>query len=650
MTQTLAGPPTLHVVPTTGRALPEPVWSEWLSESLCQLASRLRDQVRFCRTDDEVWSRCGELLSVFTGFAVLGRLRETTSTNAPPEWTYEPLGQSKGRLDDNDLRSLRPRLESVLEPGPTSHRFRFNDTHDLVLVPADTQSGRRQVLLAGVKVSNADAAFLTVAIQTAASAISMRTAELAARRHEVDCAAIAAVVELVQRVQGFRSLTAATKQVAEELRRSLGCSLVVIGEAAHVGAGCHIVGQSGDIPAACRADFADLVTAVMDETLLNGHAAQWPPTDENAPGLLVHRQLAERGSIRLVTTPLQSPAGGWEGSCLCVFAHDTSSTVAPSTAPNPAGVIDATSLDRPRRLLDVAAEPLAVALAQLRHIEGRGLRRWMLSLERSLSAGGRHFTWMALAACAALMLVPVPHPVECRCEVQPVQRRFVAAPFEGKLERALVEPGDTVKAGQLIATLDGREVRWELAGLMADQGRLAKERDGHRAKHDFPAAALSELELKRNDLKIKLLEHRSDNLEIRSPVDGLILAGDLRKAEGMPLKLGQTLFEIAPPGGMIVEAAVPEESLPYLTPGQRVTVRLESLPGHTLTGTLTKIDPQSERRYDDFAFVSDVELTETNDELRPGMHGHCTIDAGHCQLGWRLFHRLWESVWLRLGW
>ena len=646
MIQTSAGPHTLSDAPMSGTALPEAVWSEWLAESLCQLADRLRSEFRNCQTDDEVWSRCGELLSHFSGFTLLGRLRQSS----PPEsvWTYESLGKRKLRLEAADLQSLSQRLESLFESNPTTHRHRFNDAMSLLLAPVASHGNQRQVLVAGMSITAVDGAFYTVAIQSAASAISIRTTELATERTESDCTALAAVVELVQRVQGVRSMAAAAKQVSEELRRLLGCSLVVIGEAPRVGAACHIVAQSGDIPAACRADFSNLVAAVMDETLLNGHAAQWPPADKNTPGLLVHRQLAERGNVNLVTVPLHASARGWEGSCICAFVPDTVSGV--QAMQDASGSGSAELLDRPRRLLDVAAEPLAVALAQQRQIEGRGVRRWIRTLERSLSRAGRHLKWTVVAAVAALMVVPVPHPVECRCEVQPVQRRFVAAPFDAKLERTFVEPGDLVREGQVIATLDGREVRWELAGLIADQNRLAKERDGHRAKHDFPAAALSDLELKQNDLKIKLLEYRSDNLEIRSPVDGLVLAGDLRKAEGMPLKIGQTLFEIAPPGGMIIEAAVPEESLPYVTPGQRVTVRLESLPGRSLTGQLTKIDPQSERRHDEFAFVSDVELTQSPDELRPGMHGHCTIDAGRCQLGWRLFHRLWESVWMKMGW
>ena len=49
-----------------------------------------------------------------------------------------------------------------------------------------------------------------------------------------------------------------------------------------------------------------------------------------------------------------------------------------------------------------------------------------------------------------MMLVPVRYKVWCSCQVQPVVRRFVAAPYDGKLEKTFVEPGDVEGLAQAI--------------------------------------------------------------------------------------------------------------------------------------------------------------------------------------------------------
>src|SRR5581483_4853647 len=93
--------------------------------------------------------------------------------------------------------------------------------------------------------------------------------------------------------------------------------------------------------------------------------------------------------------------------------------------------------------------------------------------------------WRRLATAAAIaslvLAVPLEYRISCSFTLEPVSRRFVAAPFEGIFEKSLVKPGDMVQRGQLLARMDGREVRWELAGLDADRSRADKSRDSNLA-------------------------------------------------------------------------------------------------------------------------------------------------------------------------
>jgi len=244
---------------------------------------------------------------------------------------------------------------------------------------------------------------------------------------------------------------------------------------------------------------------------------------------------------------------------------------------------------------------------------------------------------------------PVPYWIECDCVVQPVVRRYVASPFDGKLNLALVEPGDVVAAGDLLATLDGREIRWEQAGVLAELQRARKERDAHLATQEYSDAEVSKYEMERLQVKSDLLTHRGENLEIRSPIDGIVIAGDLKKTEGAPLQVGQTMFEIAPLRQMSVEIHIPEEEIAYVGEEMPLEVVLDAYPNREWNGQLTSVQPRAEIVEDVNAFVSEVTFDNEKELLRPGMRGRAWVRSDSRMLGWTLFHHAWEKLLMWLG-
>ena len=170
------------------------------------------------------------------------------------------------------------------------------------------------------------------------------------------------------------------------------------------------------------------------------------------------------------------------------------------------------------------------------------------------------------------------------------------------------------------------------------------------AGHRTSAAQLAELEMERLEVQIKLLEHRMENLAIRSPIDGIVVAGDLERAEGAPLTIGQTLFEVAPLEKMNVEVEVPEEDISNVKQGMQVRVSLDAFPEDQISGTLTRIHPQAEMKDHASVFVAEFELTNSQGELRPGMNGWAEVTSGRRSLGWILFHKPWTSIRRALAW
>ena len=147
----------------------------------------------------------------------------------------------------------------------------------------------------------------------------------------------------------------------------------------------------------------------------------------------------------------------------------------------------------------------------------RGLRD--LAKQRLMSLKDKKWTRPALIGAALLlgaMMIPWPYRVKCDCEVQPVMRRFIAAPHDGILEKPLVTQGDIVKKDQVLAKLDGRSVRIELAGVNAEHAGAKKRRDLALARGDVAESQIARSEMRRHAAKNRTAEQPTDSS--RSPL------------------------------------------------------------------------------------------------------------------------------------
>jgi multidrug efflux pump subunit AcrA (membrane-fusion protein) len=294
----------------------------------------------------------------------------------------------------------------------------------------------------------------------------------------------------------------------------------------------------------------------------------------------------------------------------------------------------------------MTAGHLDVVVRANQTLTGLAKRRWAKLRSASLTK----MALVALSCLIALMCIPFPYRIPCECEVQPVMRRFVAAPHDGILEKTFVESGDIVEPNQLVAILDGRQLRIELSGLRAEYDGARKRRDSALAKGEIATSQIARSEMKRHQSKIRILDQQLANLEVRTPIGGIVVSGDLEKVEGAPLEMGQTLFEIAPLNEMLAEIGIPESEIKYAQPGMEVAIKLNAFPFETWTGTIEQIQPRTEIIDDESVFVAQVKLPNQENQLRPGMQGSAKVETKYAPLGWNLFHRPWESVRYWLIW
>lgn len=450
---------------------------------------------------------------------------------------------------------------------------------------------------------------------------------------ETESRVFAAVLELAGKLACSQDLRGACLTAAGMVQAHLGCDRVAIGLAAERGKDCRLQALSGASKFDRHSELVRALEAALDESLVRGSLGVWPPTRE-----------AEFGSTRALQR-------------VCALAETTAAISAPLCDEKGTARGAWLLLGTPERL--VGGETMQFVQACQTPL-GSCLRLWKQAEPGPLFRGVRNLlahrkSWRGKAALAGVLLsagalaFPVPYKITASCKLQPVLRRYVAAPFDGVLEEALVTPGDLVSAGDVVARLDGREIRWELAGVSADFNRAGKQSDAARAVGNVAAAQQARLEMERLELKIRLLKDRAEHLEVKSPLSGIVVGGDLEKTEGAPLAVGQTLLEVAPLDQMLIELAVPEEDVAYVMEGADVRVQLDAYGGRRWTGVVERVHPRSEIRDDRNVFVAELKFENTEGLLRPGMNGTAKITGPRRPLAWNLFHKAWDKLAVALG-
>lgn len=114
----------------------------------------------------------------------------------------------------------------------------------------------------------------------------------------------------------------------------------------------------------------------------------------------------------------------------------------------------------------------------------------------------------------------------------------------------------------------------------------------------------------------------SNNIEIRSPIDGYVLEKNV--VRGLRYETGQKLLLLAPRTPLWGMAAFTPEDASRMKPGNMVTFSIDSLPGVELSAPIDHIDPITDpqtRRV-----IAHLKIADPMGQLRPGQTGAASLD------------------------
>lgn len=279
---------------------------------------------------------------------------------------------------------------------------------------------------------------------------------------------------------------------------------------------------------------------------------------------------------------------------------------------------------------------------------GRGISQRWRRFEQLLNF--RKHWKVGILGLLACLFIPVPYWPQRDCLVEPAFRRFLTSPTEGRVIDASVRPGDVVQVDQLLARIDDDQIRWELAKAEAEYQQAQKKRDSALAARAGGEARLAELEKERISAQIRSLQSQLSQLEIRSPIEGIVIAGDWVPTAGATVRRADTLFEIAPLEKMRVQTLLSSEDLGLISVGTPITLRVDAAHGHQWQETIQRIDPRGRPENSQVVFYAEAEVDNQAQLLRPGMRGSVRLAPGMKSLGWILFHRPYIWLMKKLAW
>lgn len=231
-------------------------------------------------------------------------------------------------------------------------------------------------------------------------------------------------------------------------------------------------------------------------------------------------------------------------------------------------------------------------------------------------------------------------------------QRVVAASIDGFIASSEFRAGDTVTKGEILATLDAKDLELERLKLSSERQKFRREYREAMAESDRVQVRVSSAQIAQADAEIDLIQEQLARTNIVAPFDGIIIDGDLSQSLGSPVERGDTLFKVAPLDGYRIVLKVDEREIAYVEKGQSGTLALSSLPGKHLPLVVEKITAVANTEEGYNAFRVEAGLAEASVVLRPGMEGVGKIDAGEANLLWIWTHELtdWLRLWVWSWW
>ncbi len=247
-----------------------------------------------------------------------------------------------------------------------------------------------------------------------------------------------------------------------------------------------------------------------------------------------------------------------------------------------------------------------------------------------------------LVVVAAAEVRDVPVEVHAPVDLRAFAQADVGSKTLGYLDAVLVDRGDVVKRGQVVALVRPSDLPDQLAtarGALAQTDAAVElaRTNVERARKLAPAGIISQQEMQQsegafaNALAAQRAAHgqveaigvRLGETRITAPLDGVVSVRRLDPGALVGPPGGGAIVTIAKVDVLRVFISIPERDIAGVAVGKDAHIEVDAIPGRSLAGKVVRVAPS----LDPATRTLDAEIQLQNEagELRPGMYGRGSI-------------------------
>lgn len=238
-------------------------------------------------------------------------------------------------------------------------------------------------------------------------------------------------------------------------------------------------------------------------------------------------------------------------------------------------------------------------------------------------------TTATLLVVAAVFFLKVSNKIGGDCEVLPLATYYGRPRVDGVIKEFLVNEGDRVEPGAVVALLDDTEINNRLREAEARREVTRANMAKYFGLGQMADYAIEELKMKGIDKEIELLESELKDTQVVVAGSGVVLTPNLRFTEriGKPVAKGEELVEVGRLDRLLLAVAVPEKDIKFVRHGQKIRFLLNAFPEKQFEVAAGSIRQKAEPRPEGNFFIVESEVDLPVTSFKPGMKGKAKVYA-----------------------
>ena len=202
----------------------------------------------------------------------------------------------------------------------------------------------------------------------------------------------------------------------------------------------------------------------------------------------------------------------------------------------------------------------------------------------------------------------------------------VLARVAGEVIEILVEEGMQVTKGQILARLDGQQLRLEMLQARAnlDQVRNEYERLVDMQKRGLVSVAMYEglkYDMAALEASYELKRLNYSYTKIRAPIAGIVSSREIKL--GRQINVNDPTFRITDTSKLVAYLRIPQTELTKFSAGHAVKLSVDAIPDIMFAATIDRISPTIDIRNGTFRATAYVDNSDNS--LAPGMFARFDI-------------------------